>query len=125
MNQKGEVITKSSKIAKKFNSFFASVTESLDLFKWSYLPSHATNKIQATIDSFSNHSRILKDTATDIQNTVFQKSVFHVIRHAKFQLFRACFDGVIWRKAKSDDKYINKQVQLFTHQTMRVSKATC
>ena len=51
---------KSSKFAKAVNSYFPSVVESLEIFKWSYLPSNAANEIQVIIDGFSGHSSIIK-----------------------------------------------------------------
>ena len=58
-------MTKRNKVVKHFNSYFALVTESLDLFNWPYLSgnaTNATNKVQKITDSFSNHPSILKIT---------------------------------------------------------------
>ena len=49
------------------------------------------------------------------------KSIVQVMKHVNFQLYRANPDGVIWEMLTNDDKYINKQVWLFIHQTMFVS----
>ena len=45
------------------------------------------------------------------------KIIFHVIKHAKFQLFAKVLEQLI-----INYKSINKRVQLFIHQMMRVSK---
>ena len=45
------------------------------------------------------------------------KIIFQVIKHAKFQLFARVLEQLI-----INYKSINKRVQLFIHQTMRVSK---
>ena len=52
-------MTKSGKNAETFNSYFASVTESLDLFNWPCLPINTTDKIQDFFGSFSNNPSIL------------------------------------------------------------------
>ena len=45
-----------------------------------------------------------------------------------FQLYRAHPDDVIWKQLRDDDKYTNKQVCIFIHQTMfgsSVEKKKC
>ena len=44
------------------------------------------------------------------------------MKDGNFPLYRAHPDEVIWSKLKIGDKYINKQVWLFIHQTMFVSR---
>ena len=50
--EKGEIKIGSNKGTKTFSSYFALVTESLDLLNLRYLPSNVSNKIQGIIDSF-------------------------------------------------------------------------
>ena len=51
-------------------------------------------------------------------------NVVHVITHANFPLYRAYPARVIWKKLTTDDKYVNKRVQLFIHQTRCLSNMT-
>ena len=46
LTEKVEIMTKSSKVAKTFSFYFASVTKSLDLSNRPYLVNNATNKTQ-------------------------------------------------------------------------------
>ena len=52
---------------------------------------------------------------------MISKSIVHVIKHGNFQLYRAHPEGVIWKKLTIDDKYINKRVLIFMHQTMSLN----
>ena len=49
-----------NKIAKTFNSFFETVTDSLNLFSWSSKVKVCDDKVQGIILNFSNHPSILK-----------------------------------------------------------------
>ena len=53
-------MTENGKIAKTFNSFFETVTDSLNLFSWSSKVKVCDDKVQGIIPNFSNHSSILK-----------------------------------------------------------------
>ena len=53
-------MTENNKIAKTFNSFFETVTDSLNLFSWSSKVSACDDKVQGIILNFSNHPSILK-----------------------------------------------------------------
>ena len=55
-----EFLTENNKIAKTFNSFFETVTDSLNLFSWSLKVKVCDNKFQGIILNFSNHTSILK-----------------------------------------------------------------
>ena len=48
------------KIAKTFNSYFESVTDSLELFDWPLQSNISYDKVQNIIKSFSNHPSIIK-----------------------------------------------------------------
>ena len=48
------------KIAKTFNSFFETVTDSLNLFSWPSKVNVCDDKVQGIIHNFSNHPSILK-----------------------------------------------------------------
>ena len=60
LTAKFEIIPKRSQVAKTFNSYFTSLTESLNLFRRLYLTNNVTNKILGIIDYLSNHPSILK-----------------------------------------------------------------
>ena len=51
----------------------------------------------------------------------FSKSIVHVIKHVKFQLYRTHPDGITRKKLTTDDKYIYRPVWLFIYQTMFLS----
>ena len=46
-----------------------------------------------------------------------------MIKHNNFQLYRVYSDGVL-EDLEIDDKFVNKRVRLYIHQTMCLSK-TC
>ena len=60
LSENGEVLTENNKIAKTFNSFFETVTDSLNLFNWSLKVKVYGGKVQGIILNFSNHPSILK-----------------------------------------------------------------
>ena len=41
-----------------------------------------------------------------------------MIKHTNFQRYRIQHDGVVQETQRNDDKFINKRVRLFIHQTM-------
>lgn len=86
---------KSSKFAKAVNSYFPSFAESLEHFKWPYLPSNAANETQVIIDSFSGHSSIIKI-----------KQKFRINKKFSFK----CISGATFRKVKNfpSNKVIEK-----------------
>ena len=56
----GEFLTENNKIAKTFNSFFETVTDSLNLLSWSSKVKFCDDKVQGIILNLSNHPSILK-----------------------------------------------------------------
>ena len=60
LSENGEFLTENNKIAKTFNSFFETVTDSLNLFSWSSKVNVCDDKVQGIIHNFSNHPCILK-----------------------------------------------------------------
>ena len=60
LSKNGEFLTKNNKIAKTFNSFFETATDSLNLFSWSSKVNVCDDKVQGIILNFSNHPSILK-----------------------------------------------------------------
>ena len=57
LNENGEFLTENMKIAKTFNTYFASVTDSLELFDWPLQSNMSYDKVQ-NIKSFFNPSII-------------------------------------------------------------------
>ena len=53
-------MTENNKIAKTFNSFFETVTDSLNLLSWPSKVNVCDDKVQGIIHNFSNHPSILK-----------------------------------------------------------------
>ena len=60
LSENGEFLTENNKIAKTFNSFFETVTDSLSLFSWPSKVNVCDDKVQGIIQNFSNHPSILK-----------------------------------------------------------------
>ena len=60
LSENGEFLTENNKIAKTFNSFFETVTYSLNLFSWSSEVKVCDDKVQGILLNFSNHPSILK-----------------------------------------------------------------
>ena len=60
MNKNGEISTENIKIAKKFDSYFESITDSFELFDWQLQLNISYEKVQNTIKSFSNHPSTIK-----------------------------------------------------------------
>ena len=60
LNESGEILTENMKIAKTFNSYFKSVTDSLELFDWPLQSNVSCDKVQNIINRFSNHRSIIK-----------------------------------------------------------------
>ena len=58
LSERGEILTE-NKIAKTFNSYFKSVTDSLELFDWPLQSNVFCDKVQNIIKSFSNHPNII------------------------------------------------------------------
>ena len=91
----------------QYHTFFASEDIKQNVLLSFYLGSSWRHKLQRHIGRY-------------IKNGI-SKNIVHVMKHVNFQLYRAHPDGVIWKKMTIDDKYINKRVWIFTHQTMFVS----
>ena len=62
----------------------------------------------------------IKVISTDRKNDG-SKCIVHVTKNVNFQLSRTQFDGVIWKKPTTDNKYISKRVWPFIHQRMSLS----
>ena len=60
LNESGEILTENMKIVKTFNSYFKSVTDSLELFDWPLKSKVSYDKVQNIIKRFSNHPSIIK-----------------------------------------------------------------
>ena len=60
LNESGQILTENMKIAKTFNSYFKSVTDSVELFDWPLQPNVFCDKVQNIIKRFSNHPSIIK-----------------------------------------------------------------
>ena len=60
MNENGEILTENIKIAKTFNLYFESVTDSLELFDWPLQSNISYDKVQNIVKSFFNYSSIIK-----------------------------------------------------------------
>ena len=60
LSENGEFLTENNRIAKTFNSFFETVTDSLNLFSWSSKVKVCDDKVQGIILNFSNHPSTLK-----------------------------------------------------------------
>ena len=60
LSENGEFLTEDNKIEKAFNSFFETVTDSLNLFSCSSKVKVCDDKVQGVILNFSNHPSILR-----------------------------------------------------------------
>ena len=49
LNESGEILTENMKIAETFNSYFNSVTDSLELFDWPHQSKVSSDKVQNII----------------------------------------------------------------------------
>ena len=59
--ERDEILLKNKKIADVFNSYFDSVTDSLDLFSWSTQTDNKnTDALQNILKRFHNHSSLIK-----------------------------------------------------------------
>ena len=58
LSKSSEFLTENNKIAKTFNSFFETVTDSLNLFSWSSNVNVNDDKVQGITLNFSNHPSI-------------------------------------------------------------------
>ena len=59
--EKDEILLTNKKIADVLNSYFDSVTDSLDFFSWSALTDNEnTDALQNILKSFHNHPRLIK-----------------------------------------------------------------
>ena len=59
LNENSEILTENVKIAKNFNSYFESVTDSLELFDWPLQSNISYGKVQNIVKHFPNHPSIL------------------------------------------------------------------
>ena len=75
----GEILTENMKIVKTFNSYFVSVTDSLELFDWPLQSNVSCDKVQNIIKSFSNYPSITR--------------IKHKFKLNKIILFLVCFRG--------------------------------
>ena len=60
LNENSEILTENILIAKIFNSYFQSVTDSLELFDGPFRSNISFDKVQNIIKSFSNHPSVIK-----------------------------------------------------------------
>ena len=60
LNENGEILTENIKIAKSFNSYFESVTDSLQLFDRPLQSNISCDKVQNIIKRFSNYPNIIR-----------------------------------------------------------------
>ena len=60
LNESSEILTENMKIAKTFNSYFKSTTDSLERFDWPLQSNVSSDKVQNIIENFSNHPSIIK-----------------------------------------------------------------
>ena len=60
LTENGEFLAENNKIAKTFNSFFETVTDSLNLFSWPSKVNVCDDKVLGIIRNFSNNPSILK-----------------------------------------------------------------
>ena len=88
LNKGGEILTKKMKIAKTFNSYFESVTDSLELFNWPLKSNVSCNKVKNIIKSFSNLRSIIKIKHKFKLNKNSLSSVF--LRLLLEKLWKAC-----------------------------------
>ena len=54
------IVSENHKIAKTFNTYFESVTDSLNLFEWIGESINSNNKIEQIITKYSKHPSLLK-----------------------------------------------------------------
>ena len=60
LNESGKILTENIKIVYTFNSYFKSVTDSLEIFYWPLQPDVSCDKVENIIKRFSNHPSIIK-----------------------------------------------------------------
>ena len=58
--EKDRIVSENNKTAKTFNTYFESVTDSLNLFEWTGESVNSNDKIEQIIVKFSKHPSILK-----------------------------------------------------------------
>ena len=71
LSENGYFLTENNKIAKTFNSFFETVTDSLNLFSWSSKVKVWDDKVQEIILNFSSQPSILKTKGKFQLNKIF------------------------------------------------------
>ena len=71
LNESGEIFTGNIKIAKPFNSYFESISDSLELFDWSLQSNISDGKEQNILKNFSNHPSIIKINRKSKSNKKF------------------------------------------------------
>ena len=59
-NKNGEILIEDIKKAKIFNSYFESITDSLELFDWPLESNISNGKVQNIVKNFPNHLSIIK-----------------------------------------------------------------
>ena len=76
LNESGEILTGNIKIAKPFNSYFESISDSLELFDWSLQSNISDGKEQNILKNFSNHPSIIKINRKSKSNKKFSFQYF-------------------------------------------------
>ena len=79
---------------------------------------------QTLLEPTSTYKSNVKSTVIDIWKRCVKKYC-SCDKACQFQLYRVHLDGVILENLEFDDKFVNKRVRLFIHQTMRFSHQTC
>ena len=59
-NKNGEILTENIKKVKIFNSYFESITDSLELFDWPLESNISDEKVQNIVKNFPDHPSIIK-----------------------------------------------------------------
>ena len=81
LSENGEFSTENNKIAKTFNSFFETVTDSLDIFSWSSKVNICDDKVQEIMLNFSNYLTIFQTTFSILKI----KETFELNKRFSFQ----------------------------------------
>ena len=81
LSENGEFLTENNKIAKTFNSFFETVTDSLDIFSWSSKVNICDDKVQEIMLNFSNYLTIFQTTFSILKI----KETFELNKRFSFQ----------------------------------------
>ena len=104
LNENGKFLTENMKIAKTFSTYFASVTDSLELFDWPLQSNISYGKVQNIIKSFFNHPSIIKIKPKFKLNKKFS---FQCVSEAKV---RKVVKSLLSDKATTRERKVNVNV---------------